>query len=399
MKFLLSSCVFILFGLQAMAQQKPFVLEGKIKGLSDGYIFMSYFDDLLEKRITDSSLVHNGNFTINGKLSGPTEAYIMTDRKVQRIENVLSVYIVPAKMTIDLDHDNLRESAVLKGSYVQDQADLLKKRKVGVNARLEPFSKAFDKANMEYIEARRAGRDSLTLEKLLNTAEEARNAMDPFREELSKIDLEFMNEFPGSYITASLMRYKIGSMQLAEAEERYSKLDGEIKTSSLGKEIKKELDGLRMGSPGARAYVFSSSELRGEPLNLSDYKGRYVLLDFWASWCVPCRKGNPHLLTLYKKYKDKGFEIIGISDDDSNLEAWRKAVEKDEIGVWKHVLRGLKYDGKNFDRTNDISDRYGIHTLPTKILINPDGMIIGRYGGGGESDEAMDKKLEEVFGE
>jgi thiol-disulfide isomerase/thioredoxin len=154
-----------------------------------------------------------------------------------------------------------------------------------------------------------------------------------------------------------------------------------------------------MGSPGAKAYVFSSKELRGEPLSLADYKGKYVLVDFWASWCVPCRAGNPHLLSLYKKYKDKGFEIIGISDDDGNSEVWRKAVEKDGIGVWKHILRGLKSDGKgNFDRTNDISEHYGIHSLPTKILIDPDGIIVGRYGGGGESEEVMDKKLSEIFG-
>jgi len=153
-----------------------------------------------------------------------------------------------------------------------------------------------------------------------------------------------------------------------------------------------------MGSPGAKAYVFASQELRGTPLSLSDYKGKYVLLDFWASWCVPCRKGNPHLLSLYSQYKDKGFEIIGISDDDNNHDAWKKAVEKDSIDVWKHVLRGLKWDGKgNFDRSNDISDNFGIHSLPTKILIDPNGVIIGRYGGGGDTDEAMDKMLAEVL--
>jgi thiol-disulfide isomerase/thioredoxin len=136
-------------------------------------------------------------------------------------------------------------------------------------------------------------------------------------------------------------------------------------------------------------------------LKLTDFRGKYVLVDFWASWCVPCRAGNPHLLSLYAKYKDKGFEIIGVSDDDSNHEAWKKAVEKDGIGVWKHVLRGLKRDPNSeygFDKSASISDRYGISSLPTKILIDPAGVIIGRYGGGGEDDAAMDKKLAEVFG-
>jgi hypothetical protein len=72
-------------------------------------------------------------------------------------------------------------------------------------------------------------------------------------------------------------------------------------------------------------------------------------------------------------------------------------VEKDKIGVWKHVLRGLKRVGNDFDRSADLSDAYAIHTLPTKILIDKDGLIIGRYGGGGEDDAAMDKKLAEIF--
>jgi glutathione peroxidase-family protein len=112
---------------------------------------------------------------------------------------------------------------------------------------------------------------------------------------------------------------------------------------------------------------------------------------------VPCRKGNPHLKDLYHKYKSKGFEIIGISDDDNKPEAWKKAVEKDGIGIWKLVLRGLKRTQNGYDDSGDISHNYGIHTLPTKILIDPKGMIVGRYGGGGEDDNAMDKKLEEIF--
>ena len=124
-----------------------------------------------------------------------------------------------------------------------------------------------------------------------------------------------------------------------------------------------------------------------------------MLLDFWASWCVPCRKGNPHLLSLYANYKDKGLEIIGISDDDKNPDAWKKAIEKDGIGVWKHVLRGMKQTPEGrADRSTSISDQYGTSTLPTKILIDPQGIIIGRYGADGETDDALDKKLAELFG-
>ena len=122
------------------------------------------------------------------------------------------------------------------------------------------------------------------------------------------------------------------------------------------------------------------------------------MIDFWASWCVPCRKGNPHLLQLYSKYKKKGFEIIGVSDDDSNHAAWRKAVEQDKIGVWKHVLRGLKkMENGRYDKSEDKSEAYGIHTLPSKILVGPDGVIIGRYASGAGTDADLDAKLKDVF--
>ncbi|UMB62212.1 TlpA family protein disulfide reductase [Lutibacter sp. A80] len=123
-------------------------------------------------------------------------------------------------------------------------------------------------------------------------------------------------------------------------------------------------------------------------------------MDFWASWCVPCRKGNPHLLDIYAKYKSKGLEILGVSDDDRNPNAWRKAVKDDEIGVWRHVLRGIKVDRSNgmYKVLDDgVSRDYNISSLPTKILVGPDGIIIGRYNGGKDDDDKMDKKLIEIF--
>lgn len=90
----------------------------------------------------------------------------------------------------------------------------------------------------------------------------------------------------------------------------------EVKNSAAGQELRKEISNPQGGSPGGIAADFAGLDIDGKSLKLSDYKGKYVLLDFWASWCVPCRKGNPHLLQLHSKYKNKGFEIIGVSDDD-----------------------------------------------------------------------------------
>lgn len=377
----------------ASAQDKPFTIDGNIKGKSGAYIYLSY-----KGNGYDSSLIQSGSFSFRGKLNGPVQAMVMMDRNARFFDKYAQLYLTPGTMQLSLDYNNFSDGAVLKGSPVQVEADKLNKLRAPVMAQIKPLSEAYNKKNLIYIEAMKAKKDEATLATLKDEANQAKDVMDPYYEQMRKIEEGFMDKHPASFVTASLLRYRISGMPLKEGEERYSKLAAEIKKSSLGEEIKKELDGLRMGSPGAKAYVFASQELRGTPLSLSDYKGKYVLLDFWASWCVPCRRGNPHLLSLYSQYKYKGFEIIGISDDDNNHDAWKKAVEKDGIGVWKHVLRGLKWDGKgNFDRSNDISDNFGIHSLPTKILIDPNGVIIGRYGGGGDTDEAMDKMLAEVL--
>jgi thiol-disulfide isomerase/thioredoxin len=379
----------------ATAQQKSFTIKGQIQGKTSGYIYLGYGGNGY-----DSALIGNGRFSFKGKLNGPVQAMVMMDRNARYFDKYVRLFLVPGKMQLSLVYDNFSDGAVLKGSPVQAEADKLNRSKAPVLKQIKPLSDAYNRANTAYIEAIKAKKDEATLAALKDAANNAKDAMGPYSEQLREIDATFMDKNPASYVTASILRYRISGMPLQEGENRYNKLADAVKSSDLGKEIRKELDGLRKGSPGARAYVFASTELRGEPLSLADYKGKYVLLDFWASWCVPCRKGNPHLLNLYAKYKHKGFEIIGISDDDRKPDAWRKAVGQDKIDVWKHVLRGLDMEKRLKEQNNasDISQQYGIHTLPTKILIDPNGIIIGRYGGGGENDEAMDKKLEEIFG-
>lgn len=378
------------------AQEKPFTINGSIKGTTNGYVYLYYG----QHNTLDSSLIENGHFSFKGKLDGPSQAMVAMDRNSRMYDKYAQLYLSPGKMQLSLDYNNFSDGVVLKGSKVQQEADILKKMQAPVMEEMKPLSQAYDKAGEIYRNAIKAKKDEATLQQLKDQAENAKEAMEPYQKQLSKIDDSFMDKYPSSYVTASMMRYRINEMQLSEAEERYNKLPSQIKNSALGKEIKNEVESLRMGSPGSKAYVFASKELRGEPLSLADYKGKYVLLDFWASWCVPCRRSNPHLKELYSKYKDKGFEIIGISDDDNNHEAWQKAVEKDQIAIWKHVLRGLDMKKRMAGEKNetDISQYYGIHTLPTKILIDPNGVIIGRYGGGGEDEAAMDKKLSEVFG-
>jgi thiol-disulfide isomerase/thioredoxin len=384
---------------QSKLNANIFSLNGKISGQASGTIYLTGFFGPGKKWNRDSSLIKNGTFNFKGTISEPTEAYISLsqDGSYDLSGNTASIFLEPSKMSVSLQKNQFNNMMVT-GSKSQMELAELNKLKATLNRGIMPLSQEYQKLNLEYIAAMRRTKNEDSLQYYKDRAVAAKDAMDPYIEKLDEIDKTFIEKHPASYVTASMMRYKISSMTASEVESIYKKMPPAIQESSYGENIIAELNKLKEGSPGAEAYNFAATDINDKVINLSDFKGKYVMLDFWASWCVPCRKGNPHMKELYSQYKNKGFEIIGISDDDSKPDAWKKAVEKDGIGIWRHILRGLRRTKDGYDKSADISEHYGIHTLPTKILIDPKGVIIGRYGGGGEDDEAMDKKLKEVFG-
>lgn len=359
---------------QASAQQ-PFTLKGTVKGLQNGVLYLSYEGPAA--RVKDSATLQNGTFQFSGRLNIPSVGYLML-KEDTRNENNSTMVVLEPDVTADaqLEYGQFRK-AVFKGSPLNRQYMALNEEKRKVE---QKYAKQLDSLRTEKDHEKNAA---------------IRERLEPFFKESAQVDIDFFNKYPQSFITLFYLRFHVSSLSLQEQEGYYKRLGTKWQETAMGKELKKEIENLRAGSPGSLAKVFSGKDINGQPLNLADFKGKYVLLDFWASWCVPCRKGNPHLISLYRKYKDRGIEFISVSDDDRNHDAWRKAVEKDGIGMWKHILRGLRYDPeKGFDRTNDISEGFGIHTLPTKILIDPQGKIIGRYS---SEEGPLDEMLASIF--
>jgi len=383
----------------ATAQQGSFVLTGTVKGMDNGKIYLTY-EGAAENYLRDSCVLHNGRFEFKGPLKEPVMATISSVAQIRSFTdpNYARIYLDPAWMTVAITAGDFK-SLQLKGSPSNDEYAALMNMEAPIRKEEAPFSKAYDEANNTYIKAIRAKASDAELDSLKNIAHGFHEKLDSYNEKIRTIEMDYIKAYPDSYIAADLLRRYATGLPLAGMKGYYNNFSDKVKNSHYGEVLRKEIKDLEQGSPGSPASMFSTKDIDDQAFQLADYKGRkYVLVDFWASWCVPCRRSNPHLLTLYAKYKDKGLEIVGVSDDDRDTAAWKKAVMQDHTGVWKHVLRGLKMTkGGGFDKSTDISKPYGIHTLPTKILIDKDGMIIGRYGGGGEDDDAMDKKLEEIF--
>ena len=206
-------------------------------------------------------------------------------------------------------------------------------------------------------------------------------------DELYKIKKQVLSGFiknkPDSYVSFSSLldiSYMIDEDFLA----MYDLLAPVHKASSKGKELQSQIEKTKKTFVGQSIMPFTQKDTSGVDVSIAALKGKYVLIDFWASWCGPCRRENPNIVKAYKNYKDNNFEILGVSLDDKR-DKWIAAIHKDEL-KWYHVsdLKGWK---------NEVSEMFGIRSIPQNLLIDPDGKIIARNITGHELAIALTKHL------
>jgi peroxiredoxin len=182
----------------------------------------------------------------------------------------------------------------------------------------------------------------------------------------------FVKEFPNSVAAAAVIYDRFVSYPNPKmAAKLFAFLSENVKKSNYGRAIAKSLEVEQKLSVGNQAPDFTLPDINGKPVRLSDFRGKYVLLDFWASWCAPCRAENPGLVRAMQRFGSKGFDILGVSlDRSSEKAAWLAAIRNDKLS-WTQVS-DLKY----FD--NQAAKLYGILAIPMNFLIGPDGRIIAK---------------------
>ena len=372
-----------LLSLGAQAQGK-YTIDGTLKN-ADGQKIYLMTGNIGETEM-DSTVISGGKFTFKGTLEGKflSGSLILGNPNDYMNAKTWQVAIEPMTITVTGDAND-EKSVKVKGGKAQEEQDRMDKEMSVFN---DPMEELYQK--METVETE-AAKDSL------------KKLMEPYQKQYRDYVDNYMKTRTDSYYATSYLNMNMGEMTYEEIKAIWDKLSPDVQQYGVSaKDVKAELETLIKVRPGKPAPDFTAKDINGKQFTLSSLKGKVVIIDFWASWCGPCRKSNPHMRALYTKYHKKGLDMVYVSDDDTNEAAWRKAVQKDQLtgDGFHHLLRGLKIIDKQkytFDKTNDISEKYAIHYLPTKYLIDKKGNIVCKISEG--EDEKLDAQIEKLLDE
>jgi peroxiredoxin len=322
----------------------------------------------IETETRDSGYIVNNKLIFLALVEEPSRFSINTVYTSRENLQHRSFWKENKPVIIKIEKGNLNDARI-EGSEIQKTVDLLDASKAILNRKLDSIINEYKAIPMELTEKRQAVRaEGQKIEKAIN-----------------ETDVNFIRTNPNELYSAitlkNLMQYTIPKDL---TRELYNILTPEIQSTKYGVSVNKYLTLSREVKIGDKAIDFQLPNLENQSVSLSDYQGKYVLLDFWSSNCGPCRMENPNLLRNYKAYRDKGFEIIGICLDKTR-ETWKNTVKTDSM-IWTTVS-----DLKGFD--GDIPMTYSVYFIPTYYLINPDGVIADKIMGRGQLDE----KLKAIF--
>jgi thiol-disulfide isomerase/thioredoxin len=318
-----------------------FTITGTISGFADG-TSVSFLNDQTGQ-LEQQATIKNGKFTIRGKLEQP----VFKGLAFANTQPMVPLFLDNSNITI-IGDKNALDKLVIKGSP----------------------------SHAEFTEYVTAINPYMNL--FMPGAEYDTSAIN----KVKVISENFVRKYPSSYVSPlAIIRLYQASEDGVKAEELYNLLPRPVQTSYLGAYANQQIQESKINPIGSVMSEFSQTDTAGKPISISAFRGKYVLVDFWASWCKPCRMENPNVVAAFNKYKDKKFTILGVSLDQAK-DAWLNAIKMDNL-AWSHVsdLRGWG---------NAVAAQFHVQSIPQNFLLDPEGRIIAKNLRG----EVLNKRLD-----
>lgn len=366
--------VYFLLGVGLSLAQEDFTLKGKIGSFDrPTKLFIDYQEG--GRRIVDSVFFKKGAFTYHGRVQNPVPAKLILSPKgmpYEQLSNGDETLIYLSRGVIQVDGSSV-STAKIRGNRINED---LQRYKDMTAPLVEKYSTIYH-------------------ESLASTDGEDEEAFKEFERKAKEVNLEsealqkkFVQENKESYISLTLIHELLSPANLHEfIIPSYQNLSSSVRNTLLGKQVAERIEHFEKLAYGALAPEITLPDTLGNAITLSSLRGKYVLVDFWASWCVPCRQENPFLVALYNKYQAKNFTILGVSLDESKT-AWLQAIETDRLQQWTQVsdLLGLH---------SPVVTTYGLQAIPQNYLLDPEGRIIAHNLRGEDLEAKISELLED----
>ncbi len=348
--------ILFLLPIVAFAQNSKYTLKGKIANLNNpaAHVFLVY-----DRTLVSKVALHNGEFEIDGDISEPTTAYLSLNKEGDKYtyDNYVELYIEPGMITLTDATDSLSK-AKITGTKNNDANEEYKQLML-------PLDKRDEELEVRDTSATEAQKSSIAFLKELQLQNKK------LEDEEKAAQRQFVLTHSWALVSLDVIYYYAYYSPYEEVKALYDGLSPEVKNSAHGLEYAGELEKMETVSTGKLAPDFTLPDTNGHNISLSSFKGKYVLVDFWASWCPLCRQANPDMVKVYNQFKGKNFTILGVSLDKSGDRAtWMKAISHDNL-TWTQVSELQFWQSK-------VVKLYHLTALPQNFLIDPDGRIIAR---------------------